>query len=270
MVTVEIAAVVGVKHRVETGETKPTRVPPHRLATYWRDQLREEIKDLVEKGILRHSKSPWSSPMVPVRKPDNTVRLCIDYRKLNSCTQPDPYELPLVEDLLHQVGEAQYLSKMDLNKGFYQIEMDERDIEKTAFCTAWGKFKFVKMPFGLPNAPATFQRYITDVLRGLELFTGAYRDDILVYSQTWEEHLQHLKETLERLRRHGLTVKPNKCSWGLAEVEYLGHRVGKGKIAILDHRVEAIRNYQQHKSKKNLRAFFGNHSILSRFCTSIG
>ena len=178
--------------------------------------------------------------MVPVRKPANTVCLCIDYRKLNSCTQPDPYELPLIEDLLHQVGEAQYLSKMDLNKGYYQVEMDERDIEKTAFCTPWGKFEFVKMPFGLRNVPATFQRHITDVLWGLELFTGAYIDDILAYSRTWEEHLQHL---MERLRRHGLTVKLTKCSWGLNEVEYLGHRE-KGRLQF--QTTERVKKISEH------------------------
>ena len=204
VVTSVVGKASGVEHRINTGDHQPTQSPPHRLASYWKEQLRTEISELMEAGILKMSHSPWSSPMVPVRKPDGSVRLCIDYRKLNSVTCPDPYAIPLIEDMLDQLGDAPYLTKIDLNKGFYQIQMAVDDVDKTAFCSPWGKFAFTRMPFGLRNAPATFQRHMTQVLSGLEEFTGVYFDDVIIFSQTWEDHLAHLRETLGRLRKNGL------------------------------------------------------------------
>lgn len=203
--------------------------------------------------------------MVPVRKPDGKVRLCIDYRKLNVSTLPDPYEIPLIGDLLQQVGDSCFLSKLDLNKGFYQVGMAEMDIPKTAFCTPWGKFEFTRMPFGLRNAPATFQWHITEVLRGLESFTGAYIDDVVIFSKTWKEHLGHIRQTLTRLRENGLTAKPDKCTWGRAEIEYLGHRVGHRKISIPECRVEAIQNFERPVTKRDMRAFLGTAGYYQDF-----
>ena len=180
--------------------------------------MREEVRTLAEQGILKPSLSPWSSPMVSVRKPDGTVRLCIDYRQINKVTTPDPFQIPLIDDLLDSLSEAKFISKLDMTKGFYQIPVAEKDKDKTAFCTPWGKYAFTRMPFGLRNAPATFQRCMNVVLEGLEEFTGAYIDDVIVYSNSWEEHLRHLREVLDRLRKHGLTAKPSKCEWGASSL----------------------------------------------------
>lgn len=217
---------------VSTTSQAPIRSTPYRLAPAWREQLREEIRTLLEADILKPSHSPWSSPMVPIRKPDGSVRLCIDFRKINQIIVPDPYAIPLIEDLLDQLGEAQYLSKLDLNKGFYQIPVDEKDQPKTAFCTPWGKYEFKRMPFGLRNAPATFQRFMHVVLGGLEQTAESYIDDVIVFSRTWEEHLVHLRQTLERLRQYQLTAKPSKCQWGASSLTYLGHVVGHGKVCV--------------------------------------
>ena len=198
--------------------------------------------------------------MVPVRKPDGSVRLCIVY-----ATSPDPYTIPLVEDLLDQLGEAKYLSKLDMNKGFYQIPVAETDRSKTAFCTPWGKFEFQRMPFGLRNAPSTFQRCMHKVLQGCENFSSSYIDDVIVFSNTWEEHLQHLKLVLERLRQHGLTAKPSKCEWGASSLSYLGHSVGHGRASVHEARVAAIRNFKQPITKSDLRAFLGTVGYYRKF-----
>ena len=265
VVTTDVGKASGVEHRIDTGDHQPTRSAPHRLASYWKEQLQTEISELLAAGILRTSHSPWSSPMVPVKKPDGSVRLCIDYRKLNSVTSSDPYAIPLIEELLDKVGNATYLTKIDLNKGFYQIKMAEADIDKTAFCSPWGKYAFTHMPFGLRNAPATFQRHMTAILSGLEEFTGVYFDDVIVYSQTWKDHLVHLQETLGRLRKHGLTAKPSKCVWGVAELVYLGHTVGHGKLSVPECRVVTLRKFHQPVTKHDLRAFLGTVGYYRRF-----
>ena len=252
-------------HPIDTANQAPIRTPPYRLAPAWRDQLRGEIRTLLEADIIKPSLSPWSSPMVPVKKPDGSVRLCIDYRKINQVTVPDPYAIPLIEDLLDQLGEARFLSKLDLNKGFYQIPVSEKDQPKTAFCSPWGKYEFKRMPFGLRNAPASFQRFMHVVLEGLEHATGSYIDDIIVFSNSWEDHLIHLKQTLERLRKHKLTAKPAKCQWGASSLSYLGHIVGRGKVSVPESRVEAIRNFQKPKTKSDLRAFLGTIGYYRRF-----
>ena len=124
------------------------------------------------------------------------MRLCIDYRKLNAVTTPDPFAIPLIDCLIDQLGEATSLTKLDMNKGFYQIPVAEADIPKTAFCTPWGKYEFLRMPFGLRNAPATFQRCMNAVLQNMEDFSNAYIDDVIVFSKSWDEHLQDIKKVL--------------------------------------------------------------------------
>ena len=153
---------------------------PYRLAPQWADEVRAEIKDLLQAGIIVQSTSPWSAAIVPIRKPDGSVRLCVGFRKLNAHTAPDPYYIPLVEELIDKIGEAKYSSKLDLAKGFYQVE-DSR--MKTAFLTPFGKYEFTRMPFGLSNAPFTFQRLMDVVLSGLEKFASPYLDDTIVYSK---------------------------------------------------------------------------------------
>ena len=212
----------------------------YRVAPAWKDQLRAEVKLLMEAGIVEKSKSPWSSLMVPVRKPDGLVRLCVDYRKVNAVTEPDPYHMPRVDEMIEQIGEEQYLTKIDLTKGYYQIPVLPEDRPKTAFCTPWGKFQFTRMPFGLRNAPTTFQRVMDGVLDGLEQYSGAYIDDILIFSETWTNHLWHIKHVLDRLRQNGLTARPKKCEWGANKLEYLGFVVGKGLMEVPEASYERL------------------------------
>ena len=199
---------------------------------------------------------------MPVRKPDGSIHLCIDFRKLNNVTSPDPFTMPLIDEMLDQLSIAKYLSKLDLNKGFYQIPVREEDKEKTTFLSPWGKYHFNRMPFGLRNAPATFQRLMNTVLAGQEEYSAAYIDDIVIYSNTWSEHLKHIQEVL---RLYGLTVKPSKCQWGSKYHIYLWHEVGCGKVSVPAARVEAIKNYKRPKTKKDLQAFLGTTGYYGRF-----
>ena len=255
----------GLSHAINTEGHDPSWTPPHRIAPAWREPLKEEVKSWLEQGIIRPSNSPWSSPVVPIRKPDGSLRLCVDYRKLNKITTPDPYPIPRIDDLIDELNSAKYLTKIDLNKGFLQIPVNPRDQPKTAFQTPWGKFEFTRMPFGLMNAPATFQRSMNHVLQGLEQFSACYIDDIVVHSNNWADHVRQIREVLERLKKFGLTVNLKKCAWGVAEIEYLGHTVGKGRVSIPDMRVKALKDFKQPVTKKELKSYLGMLGYYRKF-----
>lgn len=237
-------------HGIATEGHDPSWTPPHRIAPAWKEPLKEEVRSWLEKGIIKPSNSPWSSPVVPVRKPDGSLRLCIDYRALNKITTPDPYPIPRIDDLIDELNDAKYLTKIDLNKGFLQIPVHLKDQPKTAFQTPWGKYEFTRMPFGLMNAPATFQRSMNLVLQGLEQFANCYIDYIVVHSKTWQDHVKHVRTVLERLKQYGLTANPKKCVWGVAEIGYLGYTVGRGKVRIPQLRVQALRKFKRPMTKK--------------------
>ena len=232
----------------------PIRSVPYAISPKKLEGVRKEIS-LLEKGIILPSTSQWSSPIVPLIKPGGSIRLCVDFRKLNAIIQPDPYCMPLVEELIARVGEAKYLSKMDLSKGFYQVPLAE-DREKTAFLTTGGKFEFFRMPFGLRNAPATFQRLVDRVLGGLKAFATPYIDDI-IFSNDCKQHFGHIREVIGRLQQAELTAKLAKCQWAKRTLEYLGHVVGNGLVSVPEVKVEALRNYTRLKTKAQLKSFLG-------------
>ena len=217
-----------VKHTIDTGDNPPIKQQPYRTPMIYRERMAEMIEDMQAQGIVQPSSSPWASPMVLVPKKDGTARFCIDYRRLNAVSRKDVYPLPHIEDILSTLGEAKYFSTLDLATGFWQIELDESSRPKSAFTTHKGLYEFVRMPFGLCNAPATFQRLMQVVLAGLEWSSCfVYIDDILVASKSFEEHLSHLKEVFSRLRKAGLCLKPKKCSFLCDQVVYLGHVISK-------------------------------------------
>ena len=203
--------------------------------------------------------------MVPVPKSDGTVRVCIDYRRLNAITVCDPYYMITLDEILERVGRSRAISKLDLAKGFYQIEVDSESREKTAFVTPFGKYEFRRMPFGLKNAPAIFQRCMEVVLSECYEFAAPYIDDIIVFSESGAEHGHHLRMVFEALRQHGLTVKLGKCEFGRSKVEYLGHIIGDGELAVPSHRSTAMAEFQEPKTKKQMRGFLGAASYYRRF-----
>ena len=250
---------------IGTGEAEPRASHPYRIPNKLKEGVREEIEKLVQLGIVVPSTSPWASPVVPVPKKDGSVRVCIDYRKLNSVTESDPYYMTTLEEILERVGNSRIMSKLDLAKGFYQVEVEPKSQVKTAFVSPFGKFQFQRMPFGLKNAPAVFQRLMEVVLRGCYDCSAPYIDDIIVFSQSVEEHVQHLRCVLAALRKFGLTIKEEKCQFGRERVEYLGHMIGGGQLAVPIHRAAAMADYIQPTTKKQLRSFLGAAGYYRQF-----
>jgi hypothetical protein len=170
--------------------------------------VKKQLQQLLEQGVIRPSTSPCGSPIIIVPKKDGTWRMCIDYRALNKITLKNQYPLPRIDDLLDQLQHAKYFTKMDLKSGYHQVRVKEEDTWKTSFKTRQGLYEWLVMPFGLCNAPTTFMRLMNDVLRPyLDSFVIVYLDDILVYSATWEEHMSHLMQVLETLKKHQLVGK---------------------------------------------------------------
>ena len=230
---------------INTGISEPVRSHPYRIPPRWKNEVKVQIDKLLELGIIRPSTSPWSSSVVTVKKKEGGVRICIDYRAVNQITQPDPYLMPLIDEILDTLASAKFLSKIDLNKGFHQIPIQTDDIMKTAFCTPWGKFEFTVMPFGLRNGPAMFQRLMDRLLHKDLDFARVYIDDIVVFSSTWEEHCKHIDLVLKRLRTAGLTANEKKCQWGQTKCTFLGHVVGEGEVSPAEFKVLAVRDFCQ-------------------------
>lgn len=253
------------EHTIPTGESPPTSQHPYRVPVAWQSAVREEVQKLLTLGIIKPSTSPWAAPIVTVRKKDGSLRMCVDYRKLNSVTSPDTYNMPRVEELIDNLSEANYITTLDLTKGYYQVPVRKCDQPKTAFVTPQGKFEFTKMPFGLRGAPSTFQRLMDTILTGAEDFSAAYIDDVIIYSRTWTEHLDHLQAVFQRLRQAGLTLKQEKCQFAMATCSYLGHIVGNGHVQPELGKVKAVRDFATPKSKKDIRAFLGLVGYYRRF-----
>ena len=250
---------------INTKEVTPISSVPYRIPDRMKEGVRQEVAKLVEMGVAIPSHSPRASPIVPVPKADGSIRLCVDYRRLNTITEGDPYYMSTLEEILERVGNSGCLSKLDLSKGFYQIAIEKESIEKTAFITPFGKFAFTRMPFGFRNAPAIFQRTIEVVLRDCYEYSAPYIDDILVFSRNGREHLQQLREVFNALSQNGLTVKNQKCEFGKTQLEYLGHLIGNGELAVPKHRATAMSNFIQPKTKRQLRSFLGAASYYRRF-----
>ena len=248
----------GVEHHINTQDARPVNIPAYRLNPIQFTEQTKQIEDLLHKGLIRPSVSPWGAPVLFVKKSDNSWRMCIDYRALNSCTIRDGFPLPCIQELLDQVGNAANYTKIDLLSGFWQLPMAKDSIEKTAFNTRDGKYEFLVMPFGLTNAPPTFQAMINRILQKvLNKFVVVYLDDILVYSNTKGEHLDHIRQVLLILREAGLYAKPSKCIFGVLEVEFCGHIVGSGKVRMQQDKVKAIQDWPQPTTVHHARQFLG-------------
>ena len=260
-----------VQHTIHTGDHIPIKQKPRREPIGMQGVIQEEIKKMEEKGVIEPSNSPWASPVVLVRKKDGSVRFCIDYRKLNSVTSKDAYPLPRIDDNLDALRGARWFSTLDLASGYWQVEMAPEDREKTAFCTKYGLHQFRVMPFGLCNAPGTFERLMETVLRGMQWERAVlYLDDIIIFSDTIEEHMRRLEEIFLRLKKANLTLKPSKCHFFQRQVEFLGHIVDERGISTDPAKVEAVTNWEIPKRVRDVRAFLGLTGYYRRFIHNYG
>lgn len=229
------------------------------------------IQQLLQSNMIQPSQSPYSSPVILVKKKDGTWRLCVDYRQLNSNTVKNKYLIPIIEDLLDELLGAKVLSKIDLRSGYHQIRMKPEDIHKTAFSTHLGHYEYLVMPFGLTNAPATFQTLMHTVLADcLRKFALVFFDDILVYSTSMAEHNTHLRAVLQVLREHKLHATLSKCSFGQSEIEYLGHIISAHGVATEPLKISIIQQWPTPKTVTELRAFLGMAGYYRRFIKGYG
>ena len=246
-----------VQHKIRLKEDAPAQQRSYRIPERLVPELKKEIKLMLEMGIIEVSRSEWCSPVVLVPKKDGSLRFCIDFRYLNSVSAFDPYPMPRIDEMVERVGRASYITTLDLSKGYWQLAMAPEVKGLTAFKTPFGMYQFRVMPFGLHGAPATFQRLMDYVLRDVSEFCAAYLDDVVIFSQSWEEHVSHLQAVLSSIQAAGLTINPQKCAIAQKEVQYLGFVIGFGKIKPQLGKVEAIHAFPVPTTKKKVRGFVG-------------
>ncbi|GBG76707.1 hypothetical protein CBR_g22926 [Chara braunii] len=271
----EVVAVVTRKGVVEREVVRAIEIIPGssipKGSVYWMspgelDELRRQLKELAEKGWIRPSVSPYGSPVLFVRKKEGTLRMCIDYRGLNAITVKNREPLPRIDDLLDRVQGCRYFSKIDLKSGYRQIAIRPKDQHKTAFQTRYGLYKFVVMPFGLCNAPGTFQHAMNRIFHDyLDKFVIVYLDDILIFSTTVEEHVAHLDKVLSLLRQHKFKINGEKCEFGRTRVLYLGHDISAEGLKPDDAKGASIRDLPRPQSVTEMRSFLGMTSYYRTF-----
>ena len=219
------------KHSISTGTALPVHKPPCGLPLGKRQVEKDEIHSMLEWGVIQPSTSPWASPVVLVTKKDGSTKFCVNYRAINDLTLKDAYPLPRIDDSLDALSGGMWFSTMDLMSGYRQILMDPTDMKKTASTTSHGLYEFKVMPFGLANAPATFERLMESILRGLQWEDClVYMDDIIVSGRTVAESLECVNHVFERLQAVGLKLKTSKCSFFRKSVKFLGHSVSQNGV----------------------------------------
>ena len=254
----------GIRHHLQTNPGPPVFAKSRRLDPEKLEIARLEFAEMEKAGIVRRSSSPWSSPLHMVRKKDGGWRPCGDYRRLNNVTIPDRYPLPNIADFTSCLDGSSVFSKLDLQKGYYQVPMSDSDIQKTAIITPFGMFEFLRLPFGLRNAGQTFQRMMDQIFGDLP-FCFVYVDDILVFSKNISSHVSHLREVFELCRQHGLTIGLPKCEFAVSEIEFLGHRVSASGCTPLSKHTDVIKDFPVPSDKPALQRFLGLLNFYRRF-----
>ncbi|KAL0549014.1 hypothetical protein IC582_013494 [Cucumis melo] len=251
-------------------ELEPGTVPisraPYRMAPAELKELKVQLQELLDKGFIRPSVSPWGAPVLFVKKKDGSMRLCIDYRELNKVTVKNRYPLPRIDDLFDQLQGATVFSKIDLRSGYHQLRIKDEDVPKTAFRSRYGHYEFIVLSFGLTNAPAVFMDLMNRVFREfLDTFVIVFIDDILIYSKTEAEHEEHLRMVLQTLRDNKLYAKFSKCEFWLKQVSFLGHVVSKAGVSVDPAKIEAVTGWTRPSTVSEVRSFLGLAGYYRRF-----
>ena len=252
------------QHDVDVGDARPIKQSPYRLNPQKREIVNQEVQYMLDHDLIEHSFSPWSSPVVLVKKEGGQHRLCFDYRKVNEVSKTDCFPLPRVEDCIDRVGSAKFISKFDLLKGYWQVGLTPKARGISAFVTGDGLFECKVMPFGMKNAAATFQRLMNFITRNLEGCV-VYIDDLIIYSNDWETHLQRIRALFNVLLEAGLVINLSKSDFAQAKVIYLGHEIGLGRVAPKQANVQAISEFPSPSNRRGVRRFLGMVGYYRKF-----
>ena len=244
-------------HTINTGDHPPVSKSAYRLSPKEKEEVESQVKELLSRGLIRPSNSPYGSPVILVQKKDGSLRMCIDYRAVNKLTVKDKYPLPRIDDLVDRLKNARFFSSLDLQSGYHQIRIADQDIEKTAFRTHEGLYEFMVLLFGLTNAPAAFQREMKVMFDSLP-FVLVYLDDILIYSKTAEEHKLHL-------RGNKLYAKLKKCEFFQEKAKFLGHIIGKDGIEADHDKISAVQKWPAPQDVQQLKSFLGLANHMKSF-----
>lgn len=267
-----LSATSSVTHKIQLlPGTEPINLKPYRLPHSQKEEVEKQVKELLAQGIIAPSKSPWNTPILLVaKKPDaqgiKKWRLVVDFRQLNEKTVTDSYPLPNITDILDQLGRSVYFTTLDLASGYWQVRMDETSQEYTAFQANYKFYEWKRMPFGLKNAPSTFQRLMNEVLTGLQgVQCLVYLDDIVIYGKTLYDHNEKLKNVFDRLEEYNLKLQPEKCQFMCREINYLGHIISKDGILPDPKKIRAVQQFPLPKTVRQIKSFLGLASYYRRF-----
>lgn len=250
---------------------QPFRLRPYRYNPAQKDEIEKQVAELLKNGMIQVSTSPFASPVLLVKKKDGDWRLCVDYRRLNAFTVKDKYPLPVIDEFMDELVGAKWFTSLDMRSGFHQIRMKESDQCKTAFQTHHGHFEYKVMPYGVTGGPATFQRVMNNILAPLlRICVIVFIDDILIYSKTWEEHIQHVAAVFQILREHQFKVKLSKCFFARQELPYLGHIISAKGVATDPKKVIIVQKWPVPSSVKELRSFLGMAGYYRKFVRNFG
>ena len=254
------------QHRIDTGSHLPIKQHPRRLPYAKQEEVGNLLREMQENNVIEPSSSPWASPIVLVKKKDGSTRFCVDYRKLNDVTKKDSYPLPRIDDTLDTLSGNKWFSTLDLKSGYWQVEIHPDDREKTAFTTGQGLWQFQVMPFGLCNAPATFERLMETVLREISYEACLiYLDDIIVFGRDFDQHLRNIRRVLLKLREAKLKLSPSKCNLFRREVSYLGHIISSEGVRTDPQKIHSVQNWSRPQDVHELRSFLGLCTYYRKF-----
>ena len=254
-----------IEHDVDVGDSAPIKQHPYRVSPMKKELLDKEVQYMLKNDIIEESQSNWSSPCILVPKHDSGFRFCTDFRKVNDKTKSDSFPIPRIADCIDQIGNAKLVSTFDMLKGYWQVPLTQRAREISAFVTPSGLYQYKVMPFGMKNAPATFQRMVNKLVRDIDGCEG-YIDDVVIFSDNWLDHIRQIEHFFQIMREAKLTINLMKSEFGKATVKYLGHIVGQGQVRPLDAKIQTIVKYPIPTSRKELARFLGMAGYYRNFC----